>query len=140
MKWPIQIAFPRIFGWSNLTFTERLKLMAFLAQAGGGVAMTAFAGYAMFALADLRAVWPLFYLGFGALVLVGIVITGFAGLLIVRELEISGPGGFKFKSRDTGSAGAALKEMTNAAAAAAPMGKPGEDGLSSGDSVILNKE
>src|SRR5690606_31014834 len=98
--WPIRITFPpfpKVFGWSELTFGDRLKLMGFIAQAGAGIAMTAFAGFAMFKLAEMGAQWPVFYMGFGALVLVGIVITGFAGLLIQRTLEVRGPGGFVLK-------------------------------------------
>lgn len=114
MRWPITLKLPKVFGWGELSFADRLKLMAFLAQAGAGVAMTGFAGYAMVALAELRAVWPLFYLGAGALILVGIVVTGLAALLIVRQLEIHGPGGFRFVSRDAGAKGEEIvKEMQN---------------------------
>lgn len=113
MKWlPIRIALPKVFGWADLPFGDRLKLMGFLAQFGAGVAMTFTAGFAMLSLARMEAVWPVFYLGFGALVLVGIIVTGFASLLIVRTLEVRGPGGFVFKSQDAQGADAAIAGLT----------------------------
>jgi hypothetical protein len=113
----VKFQFPRVFGWDALPFGDRLKLMSFLAQAGAGMAMTVFAAFAMYSLADLKAVWPVFYLGFGALILVGIVTTGFAGLLIKRTLEVQGPGGFVFKSQDSASAQQAIDGVTATAQA-----------------------
>lgn len=102
---------PKFFGWEELSFGDRLKMLALVFQAGAGIAMTMFSGYAMFKLAQLRAVWPLFYLAMGALLLVGVVLTGFAGLLIRRTLEINGPGGFVFKSQDATDAAAVVGAM-----------------------------
>lgn len=116
-KWPIQVNFPRVFWWSDLPFADRLKLMGFLAQLGAGVAMTAYATFAMYRLAQLKATWPVFYLGAFALIIVGIVITGFAGLLIQRTLEVRGPGGFVLKSQDAGAAGEAIAGVTATAQA-----------------------
>jgi hypothetical protein len=114
IKFPwVTIEFPKVFGWAELAFMDRLKLMAFLAQGGAGVAMTVFAGYAMFELAGMSAVWPLFYLGMTALIIVGVVITGFASMLIQRQLEIRGPGGFVFRSQDASAAATVMKEMSS---------------------------
>lgn len=110
--WPIRVQLPKLFGWSDLQFSDRLKLMGFLAQLGAGIAMTAFAAFALYRLAELRAVWPVFYLGAFALIIVGIVITGFASLLIVRTLEVRGPGGFVLKSQDAGMAQKAIEGVT----------------------------
>lgn len=120
-RWP---GLPYVFGWKTLSFGERLKLMAFLSQFGGGIAMTGFAAYAMFQLAKMKATWPVFYLGAMAMILVGIVVTGFAGLLIVRTLEVRGPGGFMFKSQDAGAADRALEGASTAALAASPTPTP----------------
>lgn len=96
--WPL----PR-FGWESLSFTDKLKLFAFYIQAGAGIAMTGFAGYALWKLATLNAIWPIFYLGAMALVMVGIVITGLASLLIKRTVEAEiGP--VKFKTSDAATA------------------------------------
>jgi hypothetical protein len=114
VRWPIIVPVPKVFGWHELSFVDRLKLMALLFQAGAGVAMTAFAGYAMYSLVGLKAIWPIFYIGAMALILVGIIVTGFAGLLIARTLEVQGPGGFVFKSQDATAATAALQGAANA--------------------------
>lgn len=100
MRFPVVINFPKVFGWADLGFMERLKLLALLFQAGAGIVMTIFAGYALYVLAVLKATWPVFYLGAGALVLLGIITTGLAGLLITRNVLVEGPGGFKFSSQD----------------------------------------
>lgn len=124
--WPLKVTLPplpKVFGWADLPFADRLKLMGFLAQLGAGIAMTAFATYAMFRLAQLKAVWPVFYLGAFALIIVGIVITGFAGLLIQRTLEVRGPGGFVLKSQDAGAAQQAI-EGAGAVAQALPADPP----------------
>jgi hypothetical protein len=112
MKWPISLPpLPHIFGWSALQFIDRLKLMGFLTQAGAGVVMTGFAGYAMYQEALMKAIWPVFYLGSMAMMLVGIIVTGFAGMLIARTIEVRGPGGFVFKSQDASAAATALAGM-----------------------------
>ena len=122
MKFPIQL--PRVFGWDTLSLVERLKLMGFLAQAGAGIAMTVLAGYAMVKEAQNKAVWPVFYLGETALILVGIVVTGFAGMLIARTLEIQGPGGFVFKSQDGEKTDKAIEGMTAAAQSTQAQAEP----------------
>ena len=68
--WP----FPS-WGWDTLAFTDKLKLVAFFIQAGAGMAMTFFAAYVMLELAKLKAVWPLFYLGAAAMLLIGVIVT-----------------------------------------------------------------
>ena len=126
MKWPITLPpWPHIFGWSELQFIDRLKLMGFLVQAGAGMTLTAYAGYAMYQEARFKAVWPIFYLGAGALILVGVILTGFAGMLISRSLEVQGPMGFVFKSQDASaqSAANAVAGMT-AVAQAMPSATP----------------
>lgn len=58
--------------------------------AGGGMAMTFFAAAALFLVRN-QATYA-FYLGLAALALVGVVLTGFAGLLVKRTLRISRDG------------------------------------------------
>lgn len=61
--------------------------------AGGGMAMTSFAAAALLILYVSRA--PLqfvFYLGLTALVLVGIVLTGFSALLVKRTFRVGRDG------------------------------------------------
>ena len=99
--WP----FPS-FGWDSLALVDKLKLFAFFIQAGAGMAMTLFAGYAMYELAKLGATWPVFYLGAMAMVLIGIVITGLAGLLIRRSVEADVAGIIKLKTADSDTAAA----------------------------------
>jgi hypothetical protein len=65
--------------------SDRRRNWALILMAGGGVAMTAYAAYALWLVRD-RADYA-FYLGAGALVLIGIVLTGFAGLLIKRTIR-----------------------------------------------------
>lgn len=103
--WP----FPR-WGWDTLAFSDKLKLIAFFIQAGAGMAMTVFAAYVMFQLAALKAVWPLFYLGATAMLLIGIIVTGLAGLLIKRSVEIE-VGPIKMKAADAESAQAMMPTM-----------------------------
>lgn len=103
MKWPIIIKFPRVFGWDALAFADRLKALALIFQVGGGVAMTAMAGFALWKLAEFKAVWPLFYMGAFALGLVGIVLTGFGALLYRRTVNFK-VGPVSFGSSDQESA------------------------------------
>lgn len=112
MKWP---QLPMIFGWAGLAFADRLKLLALLLQAGAGVAMTTMSAYALWNLAHLKAVWPIFYMGFAALFLIGIIVTGFGALLYKRTVEFEAFGA-KFKAQDQEGATAMaqqMKEMTN---------------------------
>lgn len=110
--WP----FPR-WGWETLAFTDKLKLIAFFIQAGAGMAMTAFAAYVMFQLAALRAVWPLFYLGAAAMLLIGVIVTGLASLLIKRSVEME-VGPIKLKAADAETAAAMAPTMKSMAEAA----------------------
>lgn len=115
MKWPIQLRLPSVFGWATLAFADRLKLLALLFQAGAGIAMTGMSGYALLTLAHLKAVWPVFYIGFGALCLIGIIVTGFGALLYKRTVEFEAFGA-KFKAQDQEGAVAMaqqMREMTN---------------------------
>lgn len=112
MKWPIHIALPNVFGWEGLAFADRLKLLAFLSQVGAGVTMTGMAGFALYELAKLHAVWPVFYIGAGALLLVGVVVTGFGALLYKRAVEIRGPGGLVFRTQDMEGATALAQKVT----------------------------
>ncbi|MCW3837791.1 hypothetical protein ACFQ1E_17235 [Sphingomonas canadensis] len=58
---------------------------ALMLLAGGGMAMTVMAGFALWLVREVPSY--AFQLGLGALVLVGIVLTGFAGLLIKRTIR-----------------------------------------------------
>lgn len=58
---------------------------ALLFMAGGGASMTGYAGYALWLVRN-RPDYA-FYLGLAALALIGIVLTGFAGLLIKRTIK-----------------------------------------------------
>lgn len=111
--WP----FPS-WGWDALAFSDKLKLVAFFIQAGAGLAMTAFASFVMYQLAQLKAVWPLFYLGAAALLLIGIIVTGLAGLLIKRSVEME-VGPIKLKAQDAEAAAAMAPTMTTMAQNAA---------------------
>lgn len=110
--WP----FPR-WGWETLAFSDKLKLIAFFIQAGAGMAMTGFAAHVMFQLAALKAVWPLFYLGAAAMLLIGVIVTGLAGLLIKRSVEME-VGPIKLKAADAETAAAMAPTMKTMAEAA----------------------
>lgn len=114
MKWPISFKFPRVFGWDGLVFADRLKALAFIFQVGGGVIMTAMSGYALWTLANLNAVWPVFYLGAVALLLVGIVLTGFGALLYRRSVDLQ-VGPLRFRTNDQESVPAVIAQATEIA-------------------------
>ena len=105
------------WGWDTLAFTDKLKLVAFFIQAGAGMAMTFFAAYVMLELAKLKAVWPLFYLGAAAMLLIGVIVTGLAGLLIKRSVEME-VGPIKLKAADAETAAAMAPTMKTMAEAA----------------------
>lgn len=67
--------------------SDRRRDWGLLFLAGGGIAMTAYAVYALWLVRDDRDY--AFYLGAGGLALVGIVLTGFAGLLVKRTIRVS---------------------------------------------------
>lgn len=118
--WP----FPR-WGWDGLAFSDKLKLIAFFIQAGAGMAMTFFAAYVMLQLAALKAVWPLFYLGAAAMLLIGVIVTGLAGLLIKRSVEME-VGPIKLKAADAETAAAMAPTMKTMAESATPPGDAGQ--------------
>lgn len=91
--------FNRCWGWTALPLTDKLKLIAIVVQSGAGMAMTFFAGFALWQLTQLKAIWPVFYLGAGALATVGIIVTGFGALLYKRTVEFE-MFGAKFKAAD----------------------------------------
>lgn len=100
----------RAMGWQELDFTNRLKLLAFAIQTGGGIAMTAFAAYAMYHLAQRGSVNGLLTMGMTALLLVGIVLTGFGALLYKRDLKMEVFGN-KLEVTDSQAAPAAAEAM-----------------------------
>lgn len=83
--------------------SDRRRDWGLMFLAGGGVAMTVFAGAALYLVRgepDFA-----FYLGVGALMLIGIVLTGFAGLLVKRTIRVNGPGGMSGEISDHGGEG-----------------------------------
>lgn len=120
--WDWVYPFPS-FGWDALAFSDKLKLVAFFIQAGAGVAMTAFASYVMLQLAQLKAVWPLFYLGATAMLLIGIIVTGLAGLLIKRSVELE-VGPVKLKAADAETAAAMAPSMETMSQNVTPVDAP----------------
>lgn len=108
MKWP---HFPKVFGWAELDFPSRLKLLALFFQVGGGITMTAMSAYALWKLAGFRAVWPVFYLGAMALMLVGIVLTGFGALIYKRGKIDFQAGPVRFTVDDQGSIPAVMQQV-----------------------------
>lgn len=80
--------------------SDRRRNWGLALLAGGGMAMTAYAAYALWLVRD-HADFA-FYLGLSAMVLIGIVLTGFAGLLMKRTVKANGPGGFGFEVSDQG--------------------------------------
>lgn len=111
------------FGWADLAFSDRLKLVAFFIQTGAGIAMTVFAAYAMYKLAVFKAIWPVFYLGGIALIIVTIVITGLAGLLIRRSVTAK-MGPFEFKAQDSETAKAMMDSAPTTTTVTTPEGQP----------------
>lgn len=76
---------------------------ALIMLAGGGMAMTVLAGFAMWTLAKLNAVWPTAYMGFGCLALIAVVLTGFAGLLVKRQVKGNAGSFASFEVTDSGA-------------------------------------
>jgi len=75
------------------------RAMALLFLAGGGVAMTAYAGWSLWM---VRAVAQYaFWLGLAAHVSILVVLTGFAGLLVKRMLKAN-VAGASFEANDQG--------------------------------------
>lgn len=84
----------------NPARSDRRRDWGLLFLAGGGIAMTAYAAYALWLVRD-HADFA-FYLGAGALLLVAIVLTGFAGLIVKRTIRVNAPGGFGGEISDQG--------------------------------------
>jgi hypothetical protein len=76
---------------------EGRRAWALMLMAGGGLSMTIFAGFVLYIVKE-RPDYA-FRLGVGALILIGIVITGYAGLLIKRTIE-GGALGVHFRISD----------------------------------------
>ena len=75
------------------------RAMALLFLAGGGVAMTAYAGWSLWMVRDVAQY--AFYLGLAAHVSILVVLTGFAGLLVKRMLKAN-VAGASFEANDSG--------------------------------------
>lgn len=84
---------------------------ALMLMAGGGVSMTIFAAFALYLVRSVPAY--AFYMGLGALALIGIVITGYAGLLIKRTIKGSVLGNsFEISDEQTQAIAKAVVEAT----------------------------
>lgn len=70
--------------------SDRRRNWGLVLLAGGGMAMTAYACAALWLVRDDRDY--AFYLGAGALGLVGVVLTGFSALLVKRTFRVSRDG------------------------------------------------
>lgn len=68
-----------------LTDPEGRRAWALMLMAGGGISMTVFAAFTLYIVRQVPAY--AFYMGLAALFLIGIVITGYAGLLIKRTIK-----------------------------------------------------
>jgi hypothetical protein len=80
--------------------SDRRRNWGLALLAGGGMAMTLFAACALWLVRE-RADYA-FWLGLSAMALVGVVLTGFAGLLIKRTIRIGRDG---FEVSDQGREG-----------------------------------
>lgn len=76
---------------------EGRRAWALMLLCGAGISMTAFASVGLYMLRD-RPTY-VFYLAAGAMLLIGIVITGYAGLLVKRDIDINALG-MKFRVSD----------------------------------------
>ena len=70
--------------------SDRRRDLGLLALFGGGIAMTAYAGYALWLVRDNASF--VFWLGLSALSLVAITLTGFAALVVKRTIRLSRDG------------------------------------------------
>lgn len=72
-------------GWSPRDWR---MLTGILMLGGGGIAMTALAGWALTIVAEKSvSPWPAAYFGYGCLILIGIVLTGFSAILGRRTFK-----------------------------------------------------
>jgi hypothetical protein len=83
----------------DVSGSERRRNWGLVLLAGGGMAMTGFAAGALWLVRGNAAY--AFYLGLSAMALIGIVLTGFAGLLIKRTIRI-GRDGFEVSDQGGG--------------------------------------
>ena len=73
--------------------SDRRRNWGLILLAGGGMAMTIYAAVSLWMLYDRNAApHYIFYLGLGALGLVGIVLTGFSALLVKRTFRFGRDG------------------------------------------------
>ncbi len=70
--------------------SDRRRDWGLLFLAGGGIAMTVYAAAALYLVRTVAAL--AFWLGMAAMALVGVVLTGFAGLVVKRTLRIGRDG------------------------------------------------
>lgn len=70
--------------------SDRRRDWGLLFLAGGGVAMTAFAAASLYLVREQASL--AFWLGLAAMGLIGVVLTGFAGLIVKRTLRLSRDG------------------------------------------------
>lgn len=70
--------------------SDRRRDLGLLALFGGGIAMTAYAAYALWLVRDNASF--VFWLGLSALALVAITLTGFAALIVKRTIRLSKDG------------------------------------------------
>lgn len=70
--------------------SDRRRDWGLLFLAGGGMAMTAFATWSLWLVRETPSF--AFWLGMTAMGMVGIVLTGFAGLIVKRTLRLSRDG------------------------------------------------
>jgi len=88
-----------VSGFRAILTPEGRRAWALGLLAGGGLAMTIFAGAALWIVRDRPQL--AFSLGLGALMLIAIVLTGFAGLLVKRTINVALPGA-RFEATDGG--------------------------------------
>lgn len=69
----------------DTTASDRRRTWGLVLLAGGGMAMTGYAAWALWLVRE-NATYA-FYLGLSAMALIGIVLTGFAGLLVKRTIR-----------------------------------------------------
>lgn len=95
---------------------EGRRAWAVMIMVGGGISMTVYAAFVLYIVKDRPQL--AFYLGIGALMLIGIVITGFAGLIVKRDIDLNALG-VKFRVSDQ-----QVSDIANAVVAATPPPPP----------------
>ena len=94
--------------------SDKRRTWGLILLAGGGMSMTIYASFVLW-LVRHDATYA-FYLGLSAMALIGVVLTGFAGLLVKRTLKAS-VAGSSFEASDQ-SDGAQVTTTTTTAIAA----------------------